>query len=281
MTTKADLEAHARELESDAHRAWSMLRRLARLVRDGQHDAARELATGVLAPTRAATAMRLRADGTVVGAGWAVELLAEVLVEQLRTLGAENLCEWKLKLADGRALTLTAQWLEGKSPMDLVAEARAERDAVLGELGRERAVLSHERTLRATAELDRDIARRDLAHERDRCPERRAANASDDVSADYLVTAAILRAEQLSREGSADAPAAWTEVSRLEGRLAAEHPADSVEGATARVGAVTAAVRAGQLDLVRDLAARYAADPALAEGRRAQIAAAFTTETSR
>lgn len=91
------------------------------------------------------------------------------------------------------------------------------------------------------------------------------------------LTAAILRAERLTREGSADAPTTYAEVSRLEERLAAEHPADSVEGATARVGAVTAAVRAGQIDRARRLAARYGADPALAEGRRVEIAAALAS----
>lgn len=139
MTTKSDLAAQVRELESDANRAWTMLRRLARLVRDNQFLSARELAAGVLSPTRAATSLRLLSDGTVAGAGWAVELLAETLVEQLHTLGAENVCEWKLKLADGRMLTLTAQWLNGKSPMDLVAEARAERDVARDELEQLRA----------------------------------------------------------------------------------------------------------------------------------------------
>ena len=92
-----------------------------------------------------------------------------------------------------------------------------------------------------------------------------------------LVTQAIFRAERLSREGSTDAESAYAEVSRYEGALAALHPADDIEGAVARTGAVTAALRAGQYDRARELAARYVADPALSDGRRAEIAAAFAS----
>jgi hypothetical protein len=88
-----------------------------------------------------------------------------------------------------------------------------------------------------------------------------------------LVTEAIFRAECLARAGSADAGSAYAEVSRYEDALAALHPADDVEGAVARAGAVTAALRAGQYDRARALAARYGADPALSDGRRAEIAA--------
>lgn len=92
-----------------------------------------------------------------------------------------------------------------------------------------------------------------------------------------LVTEAILRAERLSREGSADAESAFAEVSRYEDALAALHPADDIEGAIARTGAVQAALRARQYDRARDLAARYVADPDLSDGRRAEIAAAFAS----
>lgn len=49
------------------------------------------------------------------------------------------------------------------------------------------------------------------------------------------VTAAILRAERLAREG-ADATAAYADVARYEAALSALHPADTVEGETAREG---------------------------------------------
>jgi hypothetical protein len=92
-----------------------------------------------------------------------------------------------------------------------------------------------------------------------------------------LVTEAIFRAEALARTGSKDAASAYAEVSRYEDALAALHPADDVEGAVARTGAVTAALRAGQYERARDLATRYAADPALSDGRRAEIAEAFAS----
>ena len=72
-----------------------------------------------------------------------------------------------------------------------------------------------------------------------------------------LVTEAIFRAEGLARAGSADTASAYAEVSRYEDALAALHPADDVEGAVARAGAVTAALRAGQYDRARELAVRY------------------------
>lgn len=53
------------------------------------------------------------------------------------------------------------------------------------------------------------------------------------------VTAAILRAERLAREG-ADATAAYADVARYEAALAALHPADTVEGETAREGVALA-----------------------------------------
>jgi hypothetical protein len=89
---------------------------------------------------------------------------------------------------------------------------------------------------------------------------------------DVCVTRAILRAERL--EGSAEAAAAYGEVSRYEEALAALHPADDVEGTVARLGAVTAAVRAGQPERARRLARFYAEDPLLAPEWRARIDAA-------
>lgn len=62
------------------------------------------------------------------------------------------------------------------------------------------------------------------------------ALALDPVDAlNAAVTAAILRAERLTREG-ADATAAYADVARYEAALAALHPADTVEGETAREG---------------------------------------------
>ena len=68
-----------------------------------------------------------------------------------------------------------------------------------------------------------------------------AAAPLDPVDAlNAAVTAAILRAERLAREGSPDATAAYADVARYEAALAALHPADTVEGETAREGVALA-----------------------------------------
>lgn len=92
---------------------------------------------------------------------------------------------------------------------------------------------------------------------------------------DY-VTAAILRAERLADERSAEAANAYGDVSRIEEALAALSPADDLEGAVARVGAVTAALRASQFDRASSLAQRYCADPALSDARRHEISMALS-----
>ena len=67
-----------------------------------------------------------------------------------------------------------------------------------------------------------------------------AAAPTDPVDAlNAAVTAAILRAERLAREG-ADATAAYADVARYEAALAALHPADTVEGQIAREGVALA-----------------------------------------
>lgn len=68
-----------------------------------------------------------------------------------------------------------------------------------------------------------------------------AAAPLDPVDAlNAAVTAAIFRAERLTREGSPDATAAYADVARYEAALAALHPADTVEGETAREGVALA-----------------------------------------
>lgn len=74
------------------------------------------------------------------------------------------------------------------------------------------------------------------------------------------VTAAILRAERLP-EGSDQAQAAFREVGRIEESIAALMPADDLEGEIARLGAVTAALSAGE-----PLRALWLVDRYLAEG---------------
>lgn len=95
---------------------------------------------------------------------------------------------------------------------------------------------------------------------------------------DVAVTVAIDRAERLPADSS-EARAAYAEVSSIEEALAALHPAMSVEGAVARVGAITAALRASQWARAEALAQRYLSDAQLAAARRAQIEEAFRTMT--
>ncbi len=68
------------------------------------------------------------------------------------------------------------------------------------------------------------------------------AESLDDLNS--RVTDAIFRAEH-APSGSLDAEAAWREVSELERKIAVLTSSDSVDGALARVGAVSAALRAG------------------------------------
>lgn len=65
----------------------------------------------------------------------------------------------------------------------------------------------------------------------------------DDLNA--RVTEAILRAERLP-EGSDQALQAFREVGRIEEAIADATPADDLEGEIARLGAVTAALSAGE-----------------------------------
>lgn len=87
----------------------------------------------------------------------------------------------------------------------------------------------------------------------------------DDLNA--RVTQAVLRAERLP-EGSDQAQEAFREVGRLEESIAALTPADGLEGEVARLGAVTAALSAGE-----PLRALVLVDRYLAEGVSLEAAA--------
>ena len=92
---------------------------------------------------------------------------------------------------------------------------------------------------------------------------------------DVAVTRAIRDAERLEDAGDVGARPAYGLVSSLEEALAALHPAEDVEGAIARCGAVTAALRAGQRDRAVALARRYEADPGFPAGLLAESVSAF------
>jgi hypothetical protein len=83
------------------------------------------------------------------------------------------------------------------------------------------------------------------------------------------VTSAILRAESLV-PGSWEAERAFRDVADLEEEIASIVGARAVEGEVARLGAVTAAMSAGDLLRAVQLAERYLVD-ALSDGARAKL----------
>lgn len=96
------------------------------------------------------------------------------------------------------------------------------------------------------------------------------------------VTNAIIRAERLPA-GSRDAREAFREVSALEESIAALVPPGDIEGEIARLGAVTAALSAGEPLLALQLAERFLAEalaPAVAAKLR-QLADEADAELSR
>jgi len=98
---------------------------------------------------------------------------------------------------------------------------------------------------------------------------------------DALVSVAIRRAEILDDMQSPTASEAWHEVLLYEEQLAMITSPAEITGGVARVGAVRAALAAGQrLEAVR-LASRYLAEEALPAERRAAIERAFQEDRDR
>ena len=94
-----------------------------------------------------------------------------------RASAAPNFVEWRGE-HEGRGLTVTAQWADGKTPGEVIAAARADRDAAVaqrealaGAVRREReceadvasATIECERLLSVRGRLAFDAAKRDLA----------------------------------------------------------------------------------------------------------------------
>lgn len=99
-------------------------------LRDGDYGAAVTIVQEIDDPKLcAARGVVLDRKARMIARGWAVTAIGSALVETLDALPVENLIEWKMTIPDGRELTLTAQWRHGKTAMDLVTEAKAERDA--------------------------------------------------------------------------------------------------------------------------------------------------------
>ena len=90
-----------------------------------------------------------------------------------------------------------------------------------------------------------------------------------------LVSIAIQRAERLDDAGSPAANDAWREVMVYEERLAMLTQSAAITGGIARVGAVRAALAAGERQEAARLAAQYLAEDSLPPERRAAIHQVF------
>jgi hypothetical protein len=92
---------------------------------------------------------------------------------------------------------------------------------------------------------------------------------------DMLVSIAISRAELLDDVRSSAASDAWREVLLYETQLAVITPAELITGGVARVGAVRAALAAGERAQAIRLKAQYLGESLLSSERRAAIERAF------
>src|SRR5437867_1838363 len=92
---------------------------------------------------------------------------------------------------------------------------------------------------------------------------------------DTLVSIAIRRAELLDDAGSPTANDAWHEVMMYEERLAMITRPAEIAGGIARVGAVRAALAAGERLEAERLASQYLAEDLLPPERRTAIKRAF------
>lgn len=98
---------------------------------------------------------------------------------------------------------------------------------------------------------------------------------------DMLVSIAIRRAELLEDACAPAASEAWLEVMVYEERLAKLSDAADIAGGIARVGAVRAALAAGQRSNARELARVYCSETSLPAERRAAIQRAFDEDRER
>ncbi|MBM3459636.1 MAG: hypothetical protein FJX77_14030 [Armatimonadetes bacterium] len=97
---------------------------------------------------------------------------------------------------------------------------------------------------------------------------------------DILVSVAIRRAEVLAEEGDPGTPAAWREVRLYEELLSRITAPTTVEGGVARVGAVYAALAAGDRLDAEELAEKYRAE-GLTDERRARLDTILTEDFTR
>ena len=98
---------------------------------------------------------------------------------------------------------------------------------------------------------------------------------------DVLVSIAIQRAELLEDARLPGAADAWREVMECEKQLSAITDAAGIPGGIARVGAVRAALAAGDVEAARRLGEAYLAEPHFPEERKTAIHGAIEDRESR
>ncbi len=96
-----------------------------------------------------------------------------------------------------------------------------------------------------------------------------------------LVSIAIRRAEILDEQKSSSSREAWSEVMAYEERLASITKAADIPGGIARVGAIRAALAAGQRHDASRLKTKYLKDRTLTSERRAAIEQVFKEDQTR
>jgi hypothetical protein len=95
---------------------------------------------------------------------------------------------------------------------------------------------------------------------------------------DVLVSIAIQRAELLEDQRLPSARNAWAEVMQYEVLLSELTDAGDLPGGVARVGAIAAALSAGNRNAAEQLRAKFLADAALPSERRKAIDRAFAED---
>jgi len=108
-----------------------------------------------------------------------------------------------------------------------------------------------------------------------------ASNTLTEDELDTLVSIAIRRAELLDDAGLSSANDAWHEVMAYEERLAMITRPNEITGGIARVGAVRAALAAGQRLEAMRLASQYLAEDSLPDERRRALEKAFQDDQER
>lgn len=133
---------HVDGLLYDLGRARAERDMMARMVLRGDMTSVRRMATDVLRPEAVAEmALSVEKHGVRL-TGWPAQVIAETIVDAAK--GSDDFICWNIYTPPGsrdddrkRKLLVTAQWADGKSPVDVIAELREEvasKDREIAEL---------------------------------------------------------------------------------------------------------------------------------------------------